>query len=388
MTIKLSKTVFILMLIINLLLSLSLFSQKSSAQTDDKYVVVEAEATGPTKLDALNQAWNDAVRRGLGMFIMSKTQVIDDELTEQIVALAKGRINSYEELFSEKTGDTWRVIIRAVIERDLLEESAQKVSVKIVELDTQTLGDAARQRLAKASNAQEKLAAKKQLVSMFFENHNLYGFYELSDIVTSVQNDKLIGKVKLRFNKKFLNQFKIEFMELLDQIAIHKEFYNFKNDYIIQNEEFHKNHFTKSRIYNFDSRDLKPCSGFKITIPISTSSFVGYCIDKNLENEFYSPINSYIHKTGYDMWDSYAQIYFKILNNSQIIGMDAKRLQITYIFLPSNPLEFRPYMRFYSTYYEEIEVASQFDIAQFDNIGENISNNNIKMEASLIFNKN
>jgi NADPH-dependent 7-cyano-7-deazaguanine reductase QueF-like protein len=348
---------------------------------------VEAWATGPTKLDALNQAWNDAVRQGLGMFVMSKTQVIYDELTEQIVALAKGRINSYEELFSEKNGDTWRVTIRAIIDRDLLEESAQKVRVKIVELDTQTLGDAARQRLAKASNAEEKLAAKRQLVSLFFENHDLYGFYELSNIVTNVENNILIGKVRLRFNKKFLNQFVNEFIELLDQVAISKEFYKFDNNTIIANEQFLNKQPRKGIIYLINAIDLKPCSGFTITLPISASSYIGYCIDKNLKNEFYTPINSYIYTMDYDKFDLQVHIFFKVRNNLQIIAIKSMKLQISNIFSCSNPLEFRPYMHFHGIRNDELFVQGSYDLSQFNNFVENSLNNDIKMEASLIFSK-
>lgn len=47
-------------------------------------IEVEAEGSGTTKMAALQAAWQEAVRKGVGLFMTSKTQVIDDSLTEQI----------------------------------------------------------------------------------------------------------------------------------------------------------------------------------------------------------------------------------------------------------------------------------------------------------------
>jgi hypothetical protein len=379
---------FVFTIIVNLLLSLPLLAQEGQEaliQANDKYVVVEAEGMGITKLDALNEAWNDAVRRGLGMFVMSKTEVTDDKLTEQIVALAKGRINSYEELGSENNGETWWVKIRANIERDLLEETARRSGKIVVALDPEELGHSARQRLARAANEEDKLEAKKQLVSLFFENHDLYGFYELSEVKKSIENDKLVIKSKLKLNKSFLNDFKSKFIELLDQISISKSLYNYRPEVIDLNNQLSKNHVVKQRPYLITGI-LEKCDGFRITLPISNSSFVAYCLDKSLENIFHKTVKSYIDKLGYDLYHSHAQISFNILNNSQVIAMEGKNVLISFIFMPDKSIEFRPYMDNAKAYRDEIEVISEFDIAQFDNMGENISNN-IMLETSLTFNK-
>jgi hypothetical protein len=367
--------------------------QEPSAQANEKFVAVEATGTGSNKLEALNEAWNDAVRRGLGMFVMSKTEVIDDQLTEQIVALSKGRINSYEELFSEKGDNAWRVKIRAYLERDILEESAQKVSVKVATLDPQELGNVARQKLARAANAQEKLEAKKQLVSMFFENHNLYEFYELSDITKSIQNDKLVLKVNFKLNYKFINSFRNDYIELLDQIAINKNFYNYNQTsslYGVDMDDLHKRIAQNKEVtrspFNVSSSKLEKCGGFLTYMPISSSSFVAYCLENELKEYFLTPINSYIRQ--YGNYEAYfnPQIQFKIFKDSQLLSTDAIRLETNYIFFYKGALEFKPYIKidYPLNYKSEIEITSVFDIAQFDLLGENISDN-ITIEASLIF---
>ena len=106
---------------------------------DKNRIVVEAEGIGPTKLEALQSAWMEAVRKGVGMFMTAKTEIVNDDITEKIVTHSRGQVNSYE-VISETNGvDGWVVKIKANIDKDILEETAQAVQSKSVAFDGTSL---------------------------------------------------------------------------------------------------------------------------------------------------------------------------------------------------------------------------------------------------------
>jgi hypothetical protein len=53
---------------------------ETSNDGESGFIQVVAEGSGTTKLEALNSAWNEAVKLGVGMFLVSKTEVIDEEI--------------------------------------------------------------------------------------------------------------------------------------------------------------------------------------------------------------------------------------------------------------------------------------------------------------------
>lgn len=73
-----------------------------SKTQEENQVEVTASGQGTTKIEALNAAWTEAVRLGVGMFVSSKTQVIDDALAEEIILHSRGRVHSYKILTEEK----------------------------------------------------------------------------------------------------------------------------------------------------------------------------------------------------------------------------------------------------------------------------------------------
>lgn len=86
-------------------------------------ITVEAEGSAEKKLDALNDAWNEAVRNAVGLVIRSTDKIVDDELTEKIATYSRGRVNSYKILKEEKIDGIWHVKISANIDKDILEET-------------------------------------------------------------------------------------------------------------------------------------------------------------------------------------------------------------------------------------------------------------------------
>lgn len=66
----LARNVFILAA---LLISLAFRNTAFADGVSDKTETVEAEGSGSTKMEALQAAWMEAVRKGVGMYMSSKT---------------------------------------------------------------------------------------------------------------------------------------------------------------------------------------------------------------------------------------------------------------------------------------------------------------------------
>lgn len=65
-------------------------------------IQVQAEGSGTSKLEATKNAWQEAVRQAVGVYMSSKTVVLDDDITESIAAYSRGQVDSYKVVKSEK----------------------------------------------------------------------------------------------------------------------------------------------------------------------------------------------------------------------------------------------------------------------------------------------
>jgi hypothetical protein len=75
-------------------------------------ITVEAEGSGETKAEALNNAWSEAVRKAVGIYLNSRSTAINDELLEQIVSYSRGCVDAYKVLKEEEDDDEWNKNIR------------------------------------------------------------------------------------------------------------------------------------------------------------------------------------------------------------------------------------------------------------------------------------
>lgn len=112
---------------------------EGAAANNEKQVTVEAEGTGATKMEALQSAWMEAVRQGVGMFMASKTELVNDKLTEQIVTHSRGQVNAYQIVEERKGADGWHLKIKARIDKDILQESAEAATSQKVAFDGKDL---------------------------------------------------------------------------------------------------------------------------------------------------------------------------------------------------------------------------------------------------------
>ena len=112
---------------------------EGAAANNEKQVTVEAEGTGATKMEALQSAWMEAVRKGVGMFMASKTELVNDKLTEQIVTHSRGQVNAYQIVEERKGADGWHLKIKARIDKDILQETAEAATSQKVAFDGKDL---------------------------------------------------------------------------------------------------------------------------------------------------------------------------------------------------------------------------------------------------------
>lgn len=101
----------------------------------ENMVEATGTGTGATKMEALQQAWLDAVRSGIGLFLTSKTVAVNDDVTEQIAMHSRGQVNAYEVLSERHAGDTWEITIKAKIDKDILQETASAAQSKTLRFD-------------------------------------------------------------------------------------------------------------------------------------------------------------------------------------------------------------------------------------------------------------
>jgi len=79
--------------------------------------MITVEGLGNTKPQAIEQAKREAVATGIGMLLISETEIQDFQLKrDQIITRANGYVKSYRELTSAQESDgTWRVKIEAEV---------------------------------------------------------------------------------------------------------------------------------------------------------------------------------------------------------------------------------------------------------------------------------
>ena len=82
--------------ILNIITLFILISNNFFAQ-EDKTVELTTTGTGKTKEIAIHIALRSAIEQAFGVFISSKTEVLNDELlTDQIISVSNGNIQQYD----------------------------------------------------------------------------------------------------------------------------------------------------------------------------------------------------------------------------------------------------------------------------------------------------
>ncbi len=102
-----------------------------SVEAKDDHLVVTVEGVGSSRTDALNQAWLEAIRLGVGMMIEARTEIDQNEVAEQIIAHSRGVIDKYEILMADESKadqGLYRIRMQANVQSDVLRDSLQFVA--------------------------------------------------------------------------------------------------------------------------------------------------------------------------------------------------------------------------------------------------------------------
>lgn len=194
-------------------------------------IQVQAEGSGTSKLEATKNAWQEAVRQAVGVYMSSKTVVLDDDITESIAAYSRGQVDSYKVVKSEKNTDGWHIVILANIEKDVLQEETQKISIK-----KQTFEFDGTNNVAQKITKEEKQKSAEDVISSIerldFKDSIVYTSELRED------KDKKIYYVRHYIGldvKKVLNKLS-ELRKILDKVAPSKKKFYFKTKTINMNK--------------------------------------------------------------------------------------------------------------------------------------------------------
>lgn len=133
-----------------------MFSIQPLSAAEQERLTVMADGSGATKMEALQNAWMEAVRKAVGLFMTSKTEMIDDDITEKIVTHSRGQVNSYKVLAETQENGLWNVAIEANIDKDILQQSAAQGKSKKMTIDG-TAVVAREDTAAKKKESQQKI---------------------------------------------------------------------------------------------------------------------------------------------------------------------------------------------------------------------------------------
>lgn len=201
--------------------------------TDSKFIEVQAEGIGESKLNALKNAWSEAVRQAVGVYLISDEKVIDDELVENIATYSKGQVESYQLLKSDKQSDGWHVVILAKIEKDVLKEEIQNSDPQ-----KQTFSFDASNEVAKKSTLEEKGKNAVDVISSIKQLDIRDALIYRSELRKEKVDNKNVNYVRHYIGldvKKYLGKID-QLSKILEKVAVSKKSFYFNNDALKANK--------------------------------------------------------------------------------------------------------------------------------------------------------
>ena len=280
------------------------FSNMKINENGSKFIEVQVEGIGESHIDALKNAWSEAVRQAVGVYMISNEKVIDDELVENIATYSKGQVESYQLLKSDKLADGWHVEILAKIEKDLL-----NYEIQLNDSQKRTFSFDGTNEVAKKSSKEEKEKNATDVISSLNK-------LDIKDTIiyrAELRKGKVDGKNINYFRhyigldvKKYLNKIE-QLSKALEKIAKSKKSFYFNNDAIKANKiamnfdnmldyfkdknfsiypntRFLNNNAFKGLTNNYEfiktERNKKQCA----VMVYSPSKLTVYCFDGDIEN--------------------------------------------------------------------------------------------------------
>ena len=282
--------------------------QKNVNPESERRVTVEAEGIGITKIDAVKEAWMEAVRKGVGMYIASKTETINDSITEKIVAHSRGEVNSYKILSAQRLDDGWHVKISANIDRDILEDPIVTTNTKTSDFDPNDLISSLvtkEQKLQSAMNLIDINIHEFDITNCFNytfkikkdkdknNNENYYAYHQLSmdinkytkriDAIMKLLEQVAEKKINIRFDDKASQNFKTMIYNLVSNKNKYRIYDINNNDSLMIPED-------AESIENNSFYNQKDDKGY-IFIVTSPSKAIVYVVDKSITKKLIKVAN-------------------------------------------------------------------------------------------------
>ena len=255
----------------------------------ERFVLVEAEGHGATKLEAMTAAWIDAVRQGVGLYLDSRTEVVDEDILEQIVAHSRGRVNSYDELSAENVDGLWRVTILAEIEKDILQETAATAATTSVNVDGGQWGRQADQRRAGITTDSQRKQSAQELLEAFGKRLKFEDSFTLT--INPVYKDgAIVVQGFLSMNQNiYRDLFLNDFVKILEQIAIRKHEKIYHESVVKVNKEFEDKHCNRAmNPIPYRGETSYSSDYISVSIPINSVVYHVYEVDGSMEGSLKS----------------------------------------------------------------------------------------------------
>lgn len=204
------------------------FNRPSPAE--DKEIVAEGVGAGTTKQDALRDAMKKAVEKAVGMYMMSRSTMTDQEIKEQVIVTSDAVVTNYKEIKCVEDDGMWVVRIEAKVLPNEYLKYAPKMVSQDVSLD-----------IANLLNTTDMMDNAKDVVDEIFkdEYYKIFRFQKTAirmgdNVDLNSKNVSLKIDYELTFDKKEYDRFQKRLCAYLDKIAKSKDTYEYSPDYLFQ----------------------------------------------------------------------------------------------------------------------------------------------------------
>ena len=199
--------------------SSSILSVAYAMESDEKSIVVTVQGMGANRTEALEDALRNAVRKVVGIYVVTESKVKEEDLSDDIYINADAVVTEHREVKKTETDGIVTLTIEArVVKNDLLKYVAKTESTHITGTDT---GNLLNKRRALAT-------AEKSLDYIFRDYSKLYlakktGDFELG-ADDDVENDtvSIVLPYEIRFNIDEYGKFRSRLISLLEKVCVAK----------------------------------------------------------------------------------------------------------------------------------------------------------------------
>lgn len=254
---------------------------------DKDYITVIAEGKDTDRKRALEGAYIDAVRLAVGAIISSKTELNNDELSENIIMHSRGVIEGFDVLSETEEGGLTHIYIRAKVHREILQDETKRyIEAQTVKADTGDVMDAH----AKEVTTQAKQKSGYELLREVLETYGPENFLSVK-LNPKILYDKTTKKPYIHVTEKFneplfRDKFLPKLRNALDGVAVKKtkQFYDDSvrkaNQTLIREGYIIGGGLTtssKALPYDYDEYSLKRNrNALSVIVPDNVSSFTLY----------------------------------------------------------------------------------------------------------------